>query len=62
MARSNTRFVPASEFGRKVSPREIVPIERNVTIINQTTNVTNITYNNSVIVDRGPSYDDSAVT
>ena len=51
-------FVPASEFGRKVSPREIVPIERNVTIINQTTNVTNITYNNSVIVDRGPSYDD----
>ena len=51
-------FVPASEFGRKVTPREIVPIERNVTIINQTTNVTNITYNNSVIVDRGPSYDD----
>ena len=51
-------FVPASEFGQKVSPREIVPIERNVTIINQTTNVTNITYNNSVIVDRGPSYDD----
>jgi Family of unknown function (DUF6600) len=51
-------FVPASEFGRKVSPREIVPLERNVTIINQTTNVTNITYNNSVIVDRGPSYDD----
>jgi len=51
-------FVPAGEFGQKVSPREIVPIERNVTIINQTTNVTNIIYNNSVIVDRGPSYDD----
>ena len=51
-------FVPAAEFGRKLSPREIVPTERNVTIINQTTNVTNITYNNSVIVDRGPSYDD----
>jgi len=51
-------FVPASDFGRNVTPREIVPIERNVTIINQTTNVTNITYNNSVIVDRGPSYDD----
>ncbi len=32
--------------------------ERNVTIINQTTNVTNITYNNSLIVDRGPSYDE----
>ncbi len=51
-------FVPANEFGRKLSPREIVPSARNVTIINQTTNVTNITYNNSVIVDRGPSYDD----
>jgi hypothetical protein len=51
-------FVPANEFGRKLSSREIVPAERNVTIINQTTNVTNITYNNSVIVDRGPSYDD----
>ena len=51
-------FVPANEFGRQLSPREIVPTERNVTIINQTTNVTNITYNNSVIVDRGPSYDD----
>jgi len=51
-------FVPANEFGRKLSPREIVPVDRNVTIINQTTNVTNIVYNNSVIVDRGPSYDD----
>ena len=51
-------FVPANEFGRKLSSREIVPTERNVTIINQTTNVTNITYNNSVVVDRGPSYDD----
>ncbi|MEO5754547.1 MAG: DUF6600 domain-containing protein [Chthoniobacterales bacterium] len=51
-------FVPANEFGRKLTPREIVPTERNVTIINQTTNVTNIVYNNSVIVDRGPSYED----
>jgi len=51
-------FVPASEFGSKISPREIVPIQRNVTIINQTKNVTNITYINSVIVDHGPSYDD----
>ena len=51
-------FVPANEFGRKLSPREIVPLERNVTIINQTTNVTNIVYNNSIVVDRGPSYDE----
>ena len=51
-------FVPANQFGAKVSAHVVVPTERNVTIINQTTNVTNITYNNSVIVDRGPSYDD----
>ncbi len=51
-------FVPANEFGRKITQREIVPIERNVTIINNTVNVTNIVYNNSVIVDQGPSYDD----
>ena len=51
-------FVPITDFGRKLSPNEIVPTGRNVTIINQTTNVTNIIYNNSVIVDRGPSYDD----
>ncbi len=51
-------FVPANEFGRKLTPREILPTERNVTIINQTINVTNIVYNNSVIVDQGPSYND----
>ncbi|MGI8957062.1 MAG: DUF6600 domain-containing protein [Chthoniobacterales bacterium] len=51
-------FVPANEFGRKLTAREILPTERNLTIINQTTNVTNIVYNNSFIVDRGPSYDD----
>ncbi len=51
-------FVPANEFGRKLTSREIVPTERNVTIINNTVNVTNIVYNNSVVVDQGPSYDD----
>ena len=51
-------FVPANEFGRKLTSREIVPTERNVTIINNTINVTNIIYNNSVVVDQGPSYDD----
>ena len=51
-------FVPTNEFGRQLPPSEIVPRERNVTIINQTTNFTNITYNNSLIVDRGPSYDE----
>ncbi|HEY1582882.1 MAG TPA: DUF6600 domain-containing protein [Chthoniobacterales bacterium] len=50
-------FVPANEFGRKLTSREIVPTQRNVTIINQTTNITNITYENSVVVNRGPTYD-----
>ncbi|MEO5719581.1 MAG: hypothetical protein ABIR29_13560, partial [Chthoniobacterales bacterium] len=51
-------FVSANEFGRKLTSNEILPTTRNVTIINQTTNVTNIVYNNSVIVDQGPSYQD----
>ena len=51
-------FVPANQFGAKVSARVVLPTAQNVTIINQTINITNITYNNSVIVDRGPSYDD----
>jgi hypothetical protein len=51
-------FVPSNEFGSSSVERTVVPIQRNVTIINQTTNVTNITYNNSTVVDQGPSYDD----
>ena len=51
-------FVPSNEFGSRLVERTVVPIQRNVTIINQTTNVTNITYNNSTVVDQGPSYDD----
>lgn len=51
-------FVSANEFGSKLSPRAIVPTGRNLTIITQTTNVTNIIYHDSVIVERGPSYED----
>jgi hypothetical protein len=51
-------FVPSNEFGSSSVERTVVPIQRNVTIINQTTNVTNITYNNSTVVDQGPSYND----
>ena len=51
-------FVPVKEFGGPQSARVIVPPARNVTIITQTKNVTNITYNNHSVVDRGPSYDD----
>ena len=34
-----------------------MPVERNVTIVKQTTNVTNITYSNTTIVNEGPNYD-----
>jgi hypothetical protein len=51
-------FVPTNDFGEQRIERAIVPIERNVTIVNQTTNVTNITYNNTTIINEGPNYDE----
>lgn len=51
-------FVASREFGAPRVERTLLPPERNVTIINQTTNVTNITYNNTTIVNEGPSYDE----
>src|ERR1700704_2583142 len=52
------RFVATREFGNREMGRTIVPRERNVTIINQTTNVTNITYSTTTVVNNGPSYDE----
>jgi hypothetical protein len=51
-------FVPTREFGAQRIESTIVPPERNVTIVNQTTNVTNITYNNMTVVNEGPDYDE----
>ena len=51
-------FVPTNDFGDQRIERTIVPVERNVTIVNQTTNVTNITYNNTTIVNQGPNYEE----
>ena len=51
-------FVPMREIGAERIERAVVPAEQNVTIVNQTTNVTNITYNNTVIVNQGPNYDE----
>lgn len=49
-------FVPTPQFGaQRVSPT-IIPSERNVTIVSETTNVTNITYNNTTVVNQGPDY------
>src|SRR5437667_1377888 len=36
----------------------LVPPERNVTIVNQTTNVTNITYMNTTVVNEGTNYEE----
>jgi hypothetical protein len=51
-------FVLTRQFGDERVERAIVPEQRNVTIISQTTNVTNITYNNTIIVNQGPSYEE----
>jgi hypothetical protein len=51
-------FVPTREFGAQRIESTIVPSERNMTIVNQTTNVTNITYNNTTVVNEGPNYDE----
>ena len=50
-------FVPNAAIGSPRLVREVVPVERNVTIVNQTINVTNITYNNVTIVNEGPDYE-----
>ncbi len=51
-------FVSTPDFGEQRLDRAIVPAQQNITIVNQTTNVTNITYNNTTIVNQGPSYDE----
>ena len=51
-------FVPTDDLGAERIANTIVPVERNVTIINQTTNVTNITYNNTTIVNQGPNFEE----
>jgi hypothetical protein len=51
-------FVETKQFGAPRIQSTIVPTERNVTIINQTTNVTNITYSNTTVVNQGPSYEE----
>ncbi len=51
-------FIPDEDIGAENIQRYVVPQERNVTIVNQTTNVTNITYNNTTVVNEGPNYDE----
>src|ERR1700686_1798678 len=51
-------FVPGDEFGSPRIQRSVVPVERNVTIVIETTNVTNITYTNTTIINQGPNYEE----
>ena len=50
-------FVPNEDIGDENIQRAVMPEDRNVTIVNETTNVTNITYNNTTIVNEGPNFD-----
>jgi hypothetical protein len=49
-------FIDLRYIGEPVLRDRIVPFDRNVTIINNTVNVTNITYNNSTVYNYGPDY------
>jgi hypothetical protein len=49
-------FVGVGDFGSPALRGVIVNREQNVTIINNTTNITNITTNNTTIFNGGPSY------
>src|SRR5205085_2328038 len=51
-------FVPTDQFGAQRTSPTIVSAEQNVTIVNQTINVTNLTYNNTTVVNQGPDYYD----
>jgi Family of unknown function (DUF6600) len=51
-------FVPTNQFGARRIETALVPAQRNVTIVNQTANVTSITYSNTTIINQGPSYDE----
>ncbi len=51
-------FVRTDQFGARRVETAVVPAQRNVTIVNETTNVTNITYSNTTILNQGPSYDE----
>ena len=51
-------FVATNEFGAQRIQDTLLPRERNAAIVDQTTNVTSITYNNTTIVNQGPNYDE----
>jgi hypothetical protein len=51
-------FVPSNEFGAQKIRRAVVPAERNVSIVFETTNVTRITFANTTVRNEGPNYEE----
>jgi hypothetical protein len=51
-------FLPTRQFGTQRLASLVVAQEQNVTIMNQTVNVTNITYDNTNVVNYGPDYNE----
>lgn len=51
-------FVPENEFGSRRIRQSVVPVERNITIVIDTTNVTNITFANTTVVNHGPNFEE----
>ena len=51
-------FVASNDFGAEHVRRSVVPAERNINIVIETTNVTRITFSNTTIMNEGPSYDE----
>ena len=54
---SHYRFVENRNFGSRRLNTVFIDQSRNVSIINQTTNITNIRYENNVVYNGGPVYD-----
>ena len=54
---TNFSFVNVRDFGARRLSRVIIAPTENVTIINRTTNITNITYVNNTVINNGPKYD-----
>jgi len=50
--------VDRGRFGSDRLRSEFVPVQQNVNIYRETTNITKITYNNNQIINQGPDYDE----
>jgi len=51
-------FLPTRQFGTQQVASVVVTPEQNVTIMSQTVNVTNLTYNNTTVMNYGPDYNE----